>query len=50
MKELSLKPKGRLYSAFICSVIMHNSEKWNITKSELKDLEANNVSHAKGGK
>ena len=43
MKGLSLKLKGRLYSAFVLSAMLHNCEVWNITKSELKDLEAKNV-------
>ena len=43
MKGLSLKLKGRLYSAFVHSAMLYNCEVWNITKSELKDLEAKNV-------
>ena len=43
MKELSLKLKGRLYLAFDLSAMLYNCEVWNITKSELKDLEAKYV-------
>ena len=43
MKGLSLKLKGRLYSAFVLSAMLYNDEVWNITKAELKDLEAKNV-------
>ena len=43
MKGLSLKLKGHLYSAFVLSAMLYNCEVWNITKSELKDLEAKNV-------
>ena len=43
MKGLSLKLKVRLYSAFDHSAMLYNCEVWNITKSELKDLEAKNV-------
>ena len=43
MKGLSLKLKGRLYSACAHSVLRYNCEIWNITKSESEDLEAKNV-------
>ena len=43
MKGLSLKIKGRLYSALAHSAMLYNCEVWNITKSEPKDLEAKNV-------
>ena len=43
MKGLLLKLKARLYSAFVHSAMLYNCEVWNITKSELKDLEAKNV-------
>ena len=39
----ALKLKGRLYSAFVLSAMLYNCDVWNITKSELKDLEAKNV-------
>ena len=42
MKGLSLKLKGRLYSAFVHSAMLHNCEVC-ITKSDFKDLEANNA-------
>ena len=38
-----VEAKGRLYSAFVLSAMLYNCEVWNITKSELKDLEAKNV-------
>ena len=44
MKGLSLKRKGRLYSAFVLSAMLYNSEVWNITMSDLKDLAAKNAS------
>ena len=43
IKGLSLKLKGRLYSAFVHPAMLYNCEVWNITKSEGKDLEAKNV-------
>ena len=39
MKGLSLKLKGRLFSAFVLSVLLYNSEVWVICKREMKDLE-----------
>ena len=39
MKGLSLKLKGRLFSAFVLSVLLYNSEVWVIGKREMKDLE-----------
>jgi len=39
MKGLSLKLKGRLFSAFVLSVLLYNSEVWVIGKGEMKDLE-----------
>ncbi len=43
MKGLSLKLKGRLYSAFVHSVLLYNCEVWCITKGELEALEAWNT-------
>ena len=39
MKGLSLKLKGRLFAAFVLSVLLYNSEVWVIGKREMKDLE-----------
>ena len=39
MKGLSLKLKGRLFSAFVLSVLLYNSEVWVIGKREMTDLE-----------
>ena len=39
MKGLSLKPKGRLFAAFVLSVLLYNSEVWVIGKREMEDLE-----------
>ena len=39
MKGLPLKLKGRLYSAFVHSVPLYNSEVRNITQTEMKALE-----------
>ena len=38
MKGLPLKLKGRLYSAFVHSVLLYNREVWNITETEMKAL------------
>ena len=38
MKGLPLKLKGRLYSAFVHSVLLYNSEVWTITETEMKAL------------
>ena len=35
MKGLPLKPKGRLDSAFVHSVLLYNCEAWNITETEM---------------
>ena len=43
MRGLSLKLKGRLYSAFVQSVLLYNCEVWCITKGEMEALEAKNV-------
>ncbi len=43
MKGLSLKLKGRLYSAFVHLVLLYNCEVWCITKGQLEDLEARNM-------
>ena len=40
MKGLSLKLKGRLYAAFALSVMLYNSEVWNISKGDMEALEA----------
>ena len=42
MKGLPLKLKGRLYSAFVHSVLMYNSEVWTITETEMKALVGRN--------
>ena len=39
MKGLSLKLKGRIFAAFVLSVLLYNSEVWVIGKREMKDLE-----------
>ena len=42
MKGLPLKLKGRLYSAFVHSVLLYNCEVWDITETELKALVGRN--------
>ena len=42
MKGLPLKLKGRLYSAFVHSVILYHCEVWNITETETKALVGRN--------
>ena len=42
MKGLPLKLKGRLYSAFVHSVLLYNCEVWVITETELKALVGRN--------
>ena len=42
MKGLPLKLKGRLYSAFVHSVLLYDSEIWNITETEMKALVGRN--------
>ncbi len=42
MEGLSLKLKGRLYSAFVHSVLLYNCEVWNITETEMKALVGRN--------
>ena len=42
-KGLSLKLKGRLYSAFFHSVMFYNCEVWVIGKTEMKALQGKNV-------
>ena len=42
MKRLPLKLKGRLYSAFVHSVLLYNCEVWNITETEMKALVGRN--------
>ena len=42
MKGLPLKLKDRLYSAFVHSVLMYNSEVWTITETEMKALVGKN--------
>ena len=39
MKGLSLKLKGRLFAAFVLSVLLYNSEIWVIGKRDMKALE-----------
>ena len=42
MKGLPLKLKGRLYSAFVHSLLLYNCEVWNITETEMKALVGRN--------
>ena len=42
MKGLPLKLKGRLYSAFVHSVLLYNCEVWNIAETEMKALVGRN--------
>ena len=42
MKGLPLKLKGRLYSAFVHSVLLYNCEVWNITEIEMTALVGRN--------
>ena len=42
MKGLPLKLKGRLYSAFVHSVLLYNSEVWTINETEMKVLVGRN--------
>ena len=42
MKGLLLKLKGRLYSAFVHSVLLYNCEVWYITETEMKALVGRN--------
>ena len=37
-----MKLKGRLYSAFVHSVLLYNCEVWNITETEMKALVRRN--------
>ena len=39
MKGLPVKLKGRLFAAFVLSVLLYNSEVWVIGKGEMKALE-----------
>ena len=39
---MPLKLKGRLYSAFVHSVLLYNCEVWNITETEMKALVGRN--------
>ena len=43
MKGLPLKLKGRLFAAFVLSVMLYNSEVWVIGKEEMKALEGKAV-------
>ena len=43
MKGLPLKLKGRLFTAFVLSVLLYNNEVWVIGKGEMKDLEGKDV-------
>ena len=42
MKGVPSKLKGRLYSAFVHSVLLYNSEVWTITETEMKALVGRN--------
>ena len=42
MKGLPLKLKGRLYSAFVHSVLLYNREVWTINETEMKALVGRN--------
>ena len=42
MKCLPLKLKGRLYLAFVHSVLLYNGEVWSITETEMKALVGRN--------
>ena len=42
MHRMPLKLKGRLYSAFVHSVLLYNSEVWIITETEMKALVGRN--------
>ena len=42
MEGLPLKLKGRLYSAFVHSVLLYNGEVWTITETEMKALVGRN--------
>ena len=42
MKGLPLKLKGRLYSAFVHSLLLYNFEVWNIAETEMKALAGRN--------
>ena len=42
MKGSPLKLKGRLYSAFVHSVLLYNSEVWTINETEMKALVGRN--------
>ena len=42
MEGLPLKLKGRLYSAFVHSVLLYNGEVWTINETEMKALVGRN--------
>ena len=42
MKGLPLKLKGRLYAAFVHSVLLYYCEVWTITETEMKALVGRN--------
>ena len=42
MKGLPLKLKGRLYSAFVHSVLLYKCEVWTINETEMKALVGRN--------
>ena len=42
MKGLALELKGRLYSAFVHSVLLYNCEVWTMTETEMKALVGRN--------
>ena len=39
---IAFEAKGRLYSAFVHSVLLYNSEVWTITETEMKALVGKN--------
>ena len=41
-KRTAFELKGRLYSAFVHSVLLYNSEVWTITETEMKALVGRN--------
>ena len=42
MKGLPLQLKGRLYSAFVNSVLLYSCKVWDITETEMKALVGRN--------
>ena len=39
---IAIEAKGRLYSAFVHSVLLYNSEVWTVTETEMKALVGRN--------